>query len=54
MKPARVGNAIVDGVAIGPEQERIAIEVNLHGTTSFEASANALRRSLQATRALYS
>lgn len=27
MKPARVGNAMVDGVAIGPEQERIAIEV---------------------------
>jgi hypothetical protein len=27
MKPARVGNAMVDGVAIGPEGERIAIEV---------------------------
>ena len=27
MKPARVGNAMVDGVAIGPEHERIAIEV---------------------------
>ena len=27
MKPARVGNAMVDRVAIGPEQERIAIEV---------------------------
>ena len=27
MKPARVGNAMVDGVAIGPEQEQIAIEV---------------------------
>jgi len=25
--PARVGNAMVDGVAIGPEHERIAIEV---------------------------
>jgi hypothetical protein len=27
MKPVRVGNAMVDGVAIGPEGERIAIEV---------------------------
>jgi len=27
MKPARVGNAMVDGVVIGPEDERIAIEV---------------------------
>jgi hypothetical protein len=27
MKPERVGNAMVDGVAIGPEGERIAIEV---------------------------
>jgi predicted RecB family endonuclease len=27
MKPARVGNAMVDGIAIGPEGERIAIEV---------------------------
>jgi len=27
MKPARVGNAMVDGSAIGPEGERIAIEV---------------------------
>lgn len=27
MKPARAGNAVVDGVAIGPEGERIAIEV---------------------------
>jgi predicted RecB family endonuclease len=27
MKPARAGNAMVDGVAIGPEGERIAIEV---------------------------
>jgi hypothetical protein len=27
MKPARAGNAIVDGLAIGPEGERIAIEV---------------------------
>jgi len=27
MKPARAGNAIVDGVAVGPEGERIAIEV---------------------------
>ena len=27
MKPARVGNAMVDGVAIGAEGERIAIEV---------------------------
>jgi len=27
MKPARVGNAMVDGVAIGSEGERIAIEV---------------------------
>jgi hypothetical protein len=27
MKPAKVGNAMVDGVAIGPEHERIAIEV---------------------------
>jgi predicted RecB family endonuclease len=27
MKPVRVGNAAVDGVAIGPEGERIAIEV---------------------------
>jgi predicted RecB family endonuclease len=27
MKPARVGNAMVDGVAIGPEGERTAIEV---------------------------
>jgi len=27
MKPAMVGNAMVDGVAIGPEHERIAIEV---------------------------
>jgi hypothetical protein len=26
MKPACVGNAMVDGVAIGPEGERIAIE----------------------------
>jgi len=27
MKPAHVGNAMVDGVAVGPEGERIAIEV---------------------------
>jgi hypothetical protein len=27
MKPARAGNAMVDGTAIGPEGERIAIEV---------------------------
>jgi hypothetical protein len=27
MRPAKVGNAMVDGVAIGPEGERIAIEV---------------------------
>jgi hypothetical protein len=27
MKPARAGNALVDGLAIGPEGERIAIEV---------------------------
>lgn len=27
MKPARAGNAIVDGVAVGPEGERIAIEI---------------------------
>jgi hypothetical protein len=27
MRPVRVGNAMVDGVAIGPEGERIAIEV---------------------------
>jgi len=27
MKPARVDNAMVNGVAIGPEGERIAIEV---------------------------
>ena len=27
MKPARVGNAVVDGVALSPEGERIAIEV---------------------------
>jgi predicted RecB family endonuclease len=27
MQPAKVGNAMVDGVAIGPEGERIAIEV---------------------------
>jgi len=27
MKPARAGNAIVDGVAVSPEGERIAIEV---------------------------
>jgi len=27
MKPVKVGNAMVDGVAIGPEGERIAIEV---------------------------
>ena len=27
MKPARANNALVDGVAIGPEGERIAIEV---------------------------
>jgi hypothetical protein len=27
MKPARVGNAMVDGVAISPDHERIAIEV---------------------------
>jgi hypothetical protein len=27
MNPARVGNAMVDGLAIGPEHERIAIEV---------------------------
>lgn len=26
MNPARAGNAIVDGVAVGPEGERIAIE----------------------------
>lgn len=26
MKPARAGNAIVDGVAVGPEGDRIAIE----------------------------
>lgn len=27
MRPVRVGNAMVDGIAIGPEGERIAIEV---------------------------
>jgi predicted RecB family endonuclease len=27
MKPARAGNAMVDGVAVAPEGERIAIEV---------------------------
>jgi hypothetical protein len=27
MKPARAGNAMVDGVAVSPEGERIAIEV---------------------------
>ena len=27
MKPARVGNAMVDGVALSPDGERIAIEV---------------------------
>jgi predicted RecB family endonuclease len=27
MKPARVGNAMVDGIAVGPEGERTAIEV---------------------------
>ena len=27
MKPARAGNAMVDGVAVTPEGERIAIEV---------------------------
>ena len=27
MKPARVGNAFVDGVAVSPDGERIAIEV---------------------------
>jgi predicted RecB family endonuclease len=27
MRPAKVGNAMVDGIAIGPEGERIAIEV---------------------------
>jgi predicted RecB family endonuclease len=27
MKPARAGNAMVDGVAISPDGERIAIEV---------------------------
>ena len=26
MKPARAGNAMVDGVALSPEGERIAIE----------------------------
>ena len=28
MKPAHAGNAMVDGVALSPEGERIAIEVN--------------------------
>jgi predicted RecB family endonuclease len=27
MKPARAGNAVVDGVAVGPDGERTAIEV---------------------------
>ena len=27
MRPARAGNAMIDGVAIGPEGERIGIEV---------------------------
>ncbi len=27
MRPARVGNAMVDGVAVSPDGERIAIEV---------------------------
>jgi hypothetical protein len=27
MKPARAGNAFVDGVAVSPDRERIAIEV---------------------------
>jgi len=27
MKPARTGNAMVDGITVGPEGERIAIEV---------------------------
>jgi hypothetical protein len=27
MKPVKVGNAMIDGVAIGPEGDRIGIEV---------------------------
>jgi len=46
MKPARVGNAMVDGVAIGPEGEHIAIEVKSNHRTMiwFAASDNATKR----------
>lgn len=49
MKPARAGNAMVDGVAVGPEGERIAIEGSLHETTSFAESDSATRPSAQVT-----
>jgi hypothetical protein len=42
MKPARVGNAMVDGVAIGPEGERTAIEVIL-ATMNDDLSSEAER-----------
>jgi len=41
MKPARAGNAMGDGVAVGPEGERIAIEVKSPRTMSFVESVNA-------------
>jgi hypothetical protein len=43
MKPARAGNAMVDGMAVGTDRERIAIEVSLHMTTLFAESGSAMR-----------
>ena len=50
MKPARAGNAMVDGVAVTSEGDRIAVEVH-QATISYVASDNASKRSPQATAA---
>jgi hypothetical protein len=44
MKPARAGNAIVDGVAVGPEGERIAIEVKSPSDDIIRESDSATRQ----------
>ena len=59
MKPARVGNAAVDGVALSPDGERIAIEVKspsdgiIRGIGQcFEALAKRLRKRVFQRRGL--
>jgi len=58
MKPARAGNAMVDGVALSPEGERIAIEVKspsddiIRGVGQcYEALANGYNRAVLSRQA---